>query len=161
LTLLLFIFVNFLAVYVTFPYFRARASFSLSFDAGPAKPAVPSSGGLKRHRSWWLENCSDKWVLQWVQHGFPLFWSFLPSPAPPFFQQNNKEALACSDFVTSSIFDLLRANAIMKWHTQPKCVSPLNVVTRSNDKQRLILDLRHVNQFLITLLSHGLSQSTD
>jgi hypothetical protein len=104
LTLLLFINLNFLApknVHVTFPYFRARASFSLSFDAGPANPAVPSSGGLKRHRSWWLENCSDKWVLQWVQHGFPLFWSFLPSPAPPFFQQNNKEALACSDFVTS------------------------------------------------------------
>ena len=37
----------------------------------------------------------------------------------------------------------------MKWHTQPKCVSPLNVVTRSNGKQRLILDLRHVNQFLM------------
>jgi len=84
-----------------------------------------------------------------VQHGFPLFWSFLPSPAPPFFQQNNKEALACSDFVTSSIFDLLCANAIMKWHTQSKYVSPLNVVTRSNGKQRLILDLRHVNQFLM------------
>jgi hypothetical protein len=40
-------------------------------------------------------------------------------------------------------------NAIMKWHTQPKCVSPLKVVTRSNGKQRLILDLRHVNQFLM------------
>ena len=131
-------------VYVTFPYFRSRASFSLSFDAGPAKPAVPSSGGLKRHCSWWLENCSDKWVLQCVQRGFLLFWSFLPSPAPPCIQQHNKEALACSDFVTSSIFDLLRANAIMKWHTQPKFVSPLNVVTRSNGKQRLILDLRHL-----------------
>jgi hypothetical protein len=41
--LLLFIILNFLApknVYVTFPYLRARASFSLSFDAGPAKPAI-------------------------------------------------------------------------------------------------------------------------
>jgi len=84
-----------------------------------------------------------------VQHGFPLFWSLLPSPEPPFLQQNNKEALACRDFVTSSIIDLLRANAIMKWHTQPKRVFPSNVVTRSNGKQRLILDLRHVNQFLI------------
>jgi len=37
----------------------------------------------------------------------------------------------------------------MKWHTQPKCVSPLYVVTISNGKQRLILDLRHVNQFLM------------
>ena len=91
-------------VYVTFLYFRSRASFSLSFDAGPAKPAVPSSGGLKRRRFWWLDNCSDKWVLQWVQHGFPLFWSFLPSQAPrTFFRHNNKEALACSGFVTSSI----------------------------------------------------------
>ena len=34
-------------MYVTFPYFRAWASFSLFFDAGPAKPAVPSSNGLK------------------------------------------------------------------------------------------------------------------
>ena len=45
-----------------------------------------------------------------------------------------------------------RANAIMKWHTQPKCVSPLNVVTRSNGKQRLILDLRHVKKFLIVMV---------
>ena len=37
----------------------------------------------------------------------------------------------------------------MKWHTQPKYVSPLNVVTRSNGKQRFILDLGHVNQFLM------------
>ena len=37
----------------------------------------------------------------------------------------------------------------MKWHTQPKCMSPLYVVTRSNGKQSLILDLRHVKQFLI------------
>jgi hypothetical protein len=109
-----------------------------------------------------LENCSDKWVLQCVQRGFLLFWSFLPSPAPPCIQQHNKEALACSDFVTSSIFDLLCANAFMKWHTQPKFVSPLNVVTRSNGKQRLILDLRHLRiNFWCTFFTHGLSQSTD
>jgi len=87
--------------------------------------------------------------LPTISHYFTLFWSFFPSPAPPFFQQNNKEALACGDLVTSSILDLHRTNAIMKWHTQPKCVSPLNVVTRSNGKQRLILDLRHVNYFLM------------
>ena len=140
MTLLLIIILNFFApknVYATFPYLRARASFSLFFDAGPAKPAVPSSGGLKRHRSWRLKNCSYKWVFQWVQHGFALFWSFLPSPAPPYFQQNNKKALACSDFVTSSTFDLSRASAIMKWHTQPKCVSSLNVVTRSHSRKAL------------------------
>jgi hypothetical protein len=37
----------------------------------------------------------------------------------------------------------------MTWHTQPKGASPLNVVTRSNGKQGLVLDLRHVNQFLM------------
>jgi len=86
----------------------------------------------------------------------PLFWSFLPSPAPPLFQQSNKEALACSNFVTSSIFDL-RAIAIMKWHTQPKCMSPLYVVTRSNGKQCLIFESISDGTFF----SHGLSQSTD
>jgi hypothetical protein len=76
-------------------------------------------------------------------------------------KKNHKEALACSDFVASSIIDLLHANAIMKWHTQPKYVSPLNVVTRSNGKQRLILDLRHVNQFLMVPSFRMAPQSTD
>lgn len=55
----------------------------------------------------------------------------------------------CSDFVTSALADLLRANAIMKWASQPRCVLPLNVATRSNGKQRLILDMRHVNEYLM------------
>jgi len=32
---------------------------------------------------------------------------------------------------------------------KPTCVSPLNVATRPNGKQRLILDLRHVNNYLM------------
>jgi len=87
-------------------------------------------------------------VLQWVQGGFPLFWLDFSFPAPEFFKPNNREALACSDFVTASISDLLSANAIMKWPSQPTCVSPLNVATKANGKQRLILDLRHVNGYL-------------
>ena len=74
----------------------------------------------------------------------PYFDPFSQAQHHLFSKQNNKEA--CSEFVTSSIFDLFRVHAIMKWQTQPKCMSPLNVVTRSDGKQHLILDLRHVNQ---------------
>lgn len=57
--------------------------------------------------------------------------------------------MACCEFVSNSVADLLRAKAIMIWPGQPRCVSPLNVATRANGKQRLILDLRHVNDYLM------------
>ena len=87
-------------------------------------------------------------MLNWVKFGFPLLWALPSSPPPPFFKDNNPDAYAASDFVNTQIRDLLRADAIAVSPGQPICVHPLNVVSRANGKQRLILDLRHVNQFL-------------
>ena len=79
-----------------------------------------------------------------------LFFSgnFLYFKPPPCHLDNHKQAYANADFVSASISDLLQASAIELWPVQPRCVHPLNVATRSNGKKRLILDLRHVNQFL-------------
>ena len=87
-------------------------------------------------------------MLNWVQFGFPLLWAAPSCPPPSFSRDNNPDAYTNSSFVDASIADLLRAGAIAVWPHQPFCVHPLNVVSRSNGKQRLILDLRHVNQHL-------------
>ena len=44
--------------------------------------------------------------------------------------------------------DLFRLDLIEELACKPDIINPLSVSTRSSGKQRLILDLRHVNQFL-------------
>jgi len=109
---------------------------------------IPRAGGLRRHLSWWQQNCKNNWVLQWVTAGFPLWWENPHIPAPPFYQPNHTGALEHHDFVSKEVAALLDAGAVQRVHTQPRVVSPLNVTPKKNGKLRLILDLRHVNQYL-------------
>ena len=109
---------------------------------------IPRAGGLRRHLDWWQQNCLSKWTLQWVTAGFPLWWEDPHSPAPAFYQPNHAGAVEHKDFVTKEVADLLTAGAVKCVTQQPHVVSPLNVTPKKNGKLRLILDLRHVNQYL-------------
>jgi len=66
----------------------------------------------------------------------------------PFVKRNNTSTLESSDFVSQAINDLLRLDFIEELACKPNIINPLSVSTRSSGKQRLILDLRHVNQFI-------------
>ena len=56
-----------------------------------------------------------------------------------------------SDFVESAIKELLRVGSIVSCTCPPDVVNPLSVSVQSSCKKRLILDLRHVNFFVINV----------
>ncbi|VDH92658.1 Hypothetical predicted protein [Mytilus galloprovincialis] len=69
------------------------------------------------------------------------------SDPPSVFLKNNRSALQHSEFVENSIQELLSKNCI----TEVKCtfvVNPLTVSVNSSGKERLVLDLRHINKFV-------------
>ena len=51
-------------------------------------------------------------------------------------------------FVSQAVSDLLRLDLFEEHACKPNIINPLSLSTRSSGKQRLILDLRHVNQFI-------------
>ncbi|XP_021348504.1 uncharacterized protein LOC110447257 isoform X1 [Mizuhopecten yessoensis] len=59
----------------------------------------------------------------------------------------NRSALNNADFVTEAIIELLKAGCIKKVK-QPFVSNPLTVSINSAGKKRLVLDLRHVNQYV-------------
>ena len=44
--------------------------------------------------------------------------------------------------------NLLESSCVVEQSNRPVCVNPLSVSVNKNGKERLILDLRHVNQFV-------------
>ena len=61
---------------------------------------------------------------------------------------NNKSALDYTSFVESAISELVSTHAVVEVSFVPRVVNPLSVSIQSSGKKRLILDLRHVNQFI-------------
>ena len=66
----------------------------------------------------------------------------------PFAKRNNTSARENSDFVSQTVNNLLRLDLIEELACKPHIINPLSVSTRRSGRQRLILDLRHVNQFI-------------
>ena len=62
---------------------------------------------------------------------------------------NNKSALKFKDFVEEAIEELFLTNRVVENLSPPYVVNPLSVSVQDNSQKRLILDLRHVNKYLI------------
>jgi len=65
---------------------------------------------------------------------------------PAFFARNNMSARNHPDFVRAAIQELLEGGCIEEVAFMPHCCNPLTVA--DGKKMRLVLDLRHVNQFV-------------
>lgn len=63
--------------------------------------------------------------------------------------KNNKSAIAHSDFGSKSIQELLQSGIVVKVDQIPHVVNPLTVSVNAKGKERLILDLRHVNRYVV------------
>ena len=72
----------------------------------------------------------------------------LLSIPPAYYKSNARSAVEHSNFVTSSISELLENRCIRKVTDRPHVCSPLSVVTNANGKRRLVLTLRNLNQLL-------------
>ena len=87
----------------------------------------------------------SQFVLNVIMQGYKIPFLQLPTP---FAERNNTSARENSDFVSQAASDLLRLDLIAKLACKPDVINPLSVSTRSSGKQRLVSNLRHVNQLI-------------
>ena len=103
-------------------------------------------GRLKLCIDFWRSLESSQFILNVISQGYKIPFFELPTP---FVKANNASALSNSSFVSKAVNELLHANLIEEIFCVPDIINPLSVSTRSSGKQRLILDLRHVNTFIL------------
>ena len=102
-------------------------------------------GRLSSRASFWEDTLeASEFVLGVVRFGYRL--PFIRFP-PPVCMRNHRSALQNSAFVSESVSELLLANCAIECDVCPLVCSPLQVVTNTS-KQRLVIDLRYVNQYL-------------
>ena len=117
---------------------------SLGTSDFSSQPTV--RGRLKLCIPFWRSLGSSQFViLNVISQGYKIPFFELPTP---FFKANNASALSNSSFVSKAVNELLHADLVEEIFCVPDIVNPLSVSTRSSRKQRLILDLMHVNSFI-------------
>lgn len=111
------------------------------------KRGTPSvKGKLKENVNFWEHTIqANEFILNVIKEGYKI--PFL-SPPEPVKLKNNASALQHVKFVKSAISELLDSGCIVEQSSRPFCVNPLSVSVNKNGKERLILDLRHVNQYI-------------
>ncbi|GAQ88451.1 reverse transcriptase [Klebsormidium nitens] len=102
---------------------------------------------LRRHVQFWRAFVTSSFVMSILLTGYKLPWISSPPLEPQLFR-NHPSAFEHSDFVSEAVRTLKVTGTIMPVSEQPFLVSPLGVVPKAEDKLRLILDLRFLNQFL-------------
>ena len=83
-------------------------------------------------------------LLECIREGYKLPLLRMPRV---FYKDNAKLATENSEFVTDAIIELCKNHCIQKVESRPHICSPLSVVSNSQGKNRLVLDLRYLNQF--------------
>jgi len=103
-------------------------------------------GRLKKRWKFWEQLGANKFIVNLLKEGYKM-----PFISPPTYKnmKNNKSAYDNEIFVSATVKDLLISGSVIEVPFEPFIVNPLSVDTRPSGKQRLILDLRHVNQFLM------------
>ena len=101
-------------------------------------------GKLKPRLSFWKNDLkASAFVIDTIEYGYKIPFEHEP---PPFFVKNNRSSLNHAPFVETAIDELLRKQCIIEVDSQPYCCNPLTV--SEGKKLRLVLDLRHPNQFV-------------
>ena len=87
-------------------------------------------------------------ILDCIESGYRLPLKFIPSPHC---QPNHKSTMAHLSFVADAIKKLVINRCVLRVSKKPHICSPLSVVSNSNGKLRLVLNLRYLNQYLHVL----------
>lgn len=99
---------------------------------------------MKQCLSFWKNDLkASKFIIDVIEFGYKI--PFISVP-PQFFAKNNRSSLNHPEFVESAISDLLIKRCIVETEVQPYCCNPLTV--SEGKKLRLVLDLRHPNQYV-------------
>jgi hypothetical protein len=102
---------------------------------------------LRRHVQFWQSFVTSSFVLGILLTRYMLPWILGP-PSEPHRFPNHPSAFEHASFVTDAVSSLAATGTIQLVRDPPFLVSPLGVVPKAEDKLRLILDLRFLNQFL-------------
>ena len=101
---------------------------------------------MKENVTFWAHTIqANDCIVNVIKEGYKV--PFL-SPPVPVNSKNNTCALQHENCVTSTISELLDAGCIVEQSNRPFCVNQLSVSVNKNSKERLILDIRHVNQYI-------------
>ncbi len=100
-------------------------------------------GRLRKCKQFWFDNLNPPlFVIDILNKGYVIPFRSIP---PSACLKNNRSSLNHPDFVIEAINKLLDVGSIKEHFTPPYVVNPLTVA--EGKKLRLVLDLRHVNQF--------------
>ena len=103
-------------------------------------------GRLRQAQSFWKETLqASGLIMDWILTGYKL--PLLCAPTP-FVQGNHRSSLEHAGFVTVAVQELMANRCVKKVSEKPFVCSPLSVEVNSEGKQRLVLNLKHLNQFL-------------
>ena len=88
---------------------------------------------------------ASDFVLDTIRNGYviPFF-----NPSVSMYFKNNKSALDNSEFVDQAVSELVDSGCVYKVPFIPYVVNPLSVATNKSGKNRLILDLSVLNNFV-------------
>ena len=106
---------------------------------------LPVKGRLRGALNFWNNIHAPQFILDVIKFGYKLPFLQIPSP---FVARNNSSALDESYFVESAINELILQGCVSEVFKTPAIINPLSFSIQKSGKKRLILDLRHVNQFL-------------
>ena len=102
-------------------------------------------GRLKSSLNLWVETLdAPDFVLDMIRRGYRLPFAEYPAQC---FLKNNRSALQHPEFVAEAISERLSNGCIVEHEVSPFCVNPLTVA--EGKKLRLVIDLRHVNNYLV------------
>ncbi|XP_063418378.1 uncharacterized protein LOC134701167 [Mytilus trossulus] len=117
-----------------------------NYETESGKTLINVKGNLRRNVEFWKNVlCANDFIINTINLGYRIPFVSEPNLA---FLRNNMAVIKYSDFVEKSIFELLDSHCIKEVRCPPFVVNPLTVSVQSSGKMRLVLDLRHVNQYV-------------
>ena len=130
---------------------KASSSLQIAFSTGQLKysfmekSAESPVGRLKKYLNKWRSVSENSYIVDVVENGYRLPFKQIP---PSVCLKDNKSARGNPDFVTTEIDILLKKGVISVAEKMPVVVNPLTVAYNKAGKPRLVLDCRHVNQYI-------------
>ena len=120
-----------------------RSEISDNFNLSNSNVSV--AGRLKYRLDYWFHVLkAGDFVVDIIRNGYMLPFHHIPDSCH---LMNNKSAIKHTSFVEEAITKLLKDKCIEEVYSKPYCVNPVTVV--EGKKLRLVLDLRHVNKYLV------------
>ena len=104
-------------------------------------------GSLREHSSFWLEELEpSSFVKEVIMQGYRIPFIRLRDPVC---YKNHKSAIEHSKFVQDAIQELVSKHCVVQSFQCPAVCSPLSVVVNARGKERLVIDLCYINQFIL------------